>query len=538
MRIVIVGAGPVGLILARLMVDADPTAEVTVVEKRAEYTREQVVNADYDTYSIIYPAQVTAKILESGGCYIHSPGAFGEFHCHKSPDQEDFVDNLYLSNSLRRFEDALRKTLPSTVKVRRTTACDLTSHSGSVVIDDGETIPYDVIVGCDGVHSQVRSELFDDPGQTVLDADGRHAMIYRFDLRGARPPTHGQGLPPKPGFGMFQNRFRGFWLDTGILVVAMFLDRDESCSGSRRHCSHLDPLFEYVNVVFDISADRLRKAMRHSPAPVHVPLSLTRARTFARRDPASGRLYFLCGDAAFNVHFFTGQGLNGGSECAVLLMACLRSREPVAVRLRQYNDALDKQANAAMNNSRSFFEEQDYARKHAETLRTSFLPDVRPNDPMFKAWKYSIETHDRSIARWWTPSPLRTALGMYLRRPGVLGTASESEFRDGGRRLFGPLFDRYIASQMHRIMNAVIFYEHRVPIPTNRRPRVDFDSLLPALGSINDHRLDDLVVLRYAPPPLAKAILKDLQQFVKNRQRKLSHRSEYGQKRPRKLESP
>jgi 2-polyprenyl-6-methoxyphenol hydroxylase-like FAD-dependent oxidoreductase len=171
MRVLIVGGGIAGLVLAAKL--QRQGREPVVIERATEY-------ADIGYGIGLYPL---------GSCVLHGLGAYDEYlarglelsryeladHTGKLLQELDLrvlTEDLGPMVMLSRTDlvDILRRTCGDLPIRMGTTveAVEQDAHAVYVTLSDGTQDDFDLVVGCDGIHSALRSRMFDKP--EVFDA--------------------------------------------------------------------------------------------------------------------------------------------------------------------------------------------------------------------------------------------------------------------------------------------------------------------------------------------------------------------------------
>lgn len=165
MRVLIVGGGVSGLTLAALLLQRGFTP--TVVEKVPEYGKVGYV-------IVIWPSG--SKILKGLGLYEDLLDKGCEFRSYKVSNYKGEIISTYSIDpvaekygpiiSIYRPEliDILRKGVDPCVIKMNTVVEKITQNDDSSLVQfsSGETEEYDLVVGCDGIRSRTREQVFGD----------------------------------------------------------------------------------------------------------------------------------------------------------------------------------------------------------------------------------------------------------------------------------------------------------------------------------------------------------------------------------------
>lgn len=264
-EILVVGGGPAGL--ATAIEAAMQGDEVTVLERRLEYTRRQS----------LFLTDTSLALLNRWG--VDLP----ELHiAHSRPDERmGFVEIHHLENQLAARAKALG------VKVEQAKFVD--SIDKEVIAErDGKKVrfSYDILIGADGAHSQVRKKL----GIGVLlegKASGISAVIPFEDA--SRPLDASPPIQTKWGFA------RRITTPTVSIVFLQSKNRltQQEILAALGECGWLE------------EARLLEEQQPHS-IDNNIKVLLQRASCFS--DPKRGAI--VVGDAAATASFFEGMGAN------------------------------------------------------------------------------------------------------------------------------------------------------------------------------------------------------------------------------------
>ncbi len=171
MRVLIVGGGIAGLVLAAKL--RRQRRDPLVIERAAEF-------ADIGYGIGLYPL---------GSCVLHGLGAYDEYLARglelSRYELADHAGNLLQQLDLRELTEDLGPMVmlsrPDLVDILRHTCGDLPirmgttveaieqdAHAAHVTLSDGTQSDFDLVVACDGIHSALRSRVFEEPA--IFDA--------------------------------------------------------------------------------------------------------------------------------------------------------------------------------------------------------------------------------------------------------------------------------------------------------------------------------------------------------------------------------
>ena len=268
--VVVVGGGPVGLSAALEAVDHG--AQVTIIEKRAEYTRRQSV----------FLFDESIQLLER--LHVHLPS---EFVSGNEGEELTAVVPIHVLEELleaQACKRGVRLLKAEFEKIEVGKRLRVRSGTGSL------SIGYDLLIAADGAHSGVREEL-----GIPLEHFGVGEGAFAWLQLGA---GEGEFLVTEP-----------------IVTESGFIRRIQSPGGtiifSQGAVQGVDKL---IKAVVQQGWKAEAKLIRDGTGAIagEVPLSLQQANRFSD----SERSVILLGDAAATGSFFLGLGLNTGLETA------------------------------------------------------------------------------------------------------------------------------------------------------------------------------------------------------------------------------
>ena len=152
-QVCIIGAGPAGLVFAHLFLQQNPTVQIHVLEKSP---REGTPDANAFGFGV-------------GGrherCLEHIPGLWKRVHAVSAPTPTGKLRLVGRSTLCNELMTQLEEDYGSRCIISFGGACSNIDLDRQVVtVDNGEEIPYDLLVGADGVNSYVRQELIKEGG--------------------------------------------------------------------------------------------------------------------------------------------------------------------------------------------------------------------------------------------------------------------------------------------------------------------------------------------------------------------------------------
>lgn len=348
-RIVIIGAGPVGMVFAYQLASRTHTPiSITILEKRPEYTRQQYLAVGEDIAELL-PPETQEKLFgsEGIGCRINTPAAWTRAQCYVPPSLP--IESVGLNPALRATPfsiqiSKLEEVLAADIETNYATVIkpvDVQFEGDAVRTVQGGYYPFDILVGADGSRSKVREDILKCQTRTIYKRF-RYVLIIMFT---AEPGTYDASIVTTPRKDLYkQGRvaqpYRRIFRsqDGSQLYIGLSIPREtaervqqgsdapqyvkqqlhEICQSVYTHCFDKDIPDQYDTVLLKIqpqlSANAAGQLCVHGKTSTDKPV-------------------FIIGDAVKTVDIFTGSGVNngiaGGTSLAKDIAQMLDNQKPL-----------------------------------------------------------------------------------------------------------------------------------------------------------------------------------------------------------------
>lgn len=338
MRVVIVGAGPVGLVTA-IKIKEKGSDTVTVLEKRPEYTRKQIVMF-LDSVSVkALPEKVRKTLWGTKGFYVVPPGESTDITCYLEKGKRRHV-SIIISELEAALENYAQDIGILVMRPDKGMLDVELKEPGSIrVIKDGNPVDleYDRLIGADGSNSWVRRVVMGVNTERYI-LGTWYGAAFELELTGDRAPI--------PSAQVSQNRVRMFVSQSEAAYMGLLLRPEEYQLLQGRTMNSFDDVPETVRALvlgyikfygYKAKDARLNRVSVFTIEP-----------KFARRviEYQDERLVALVGEAAFTSNFFSGSGLVSLFKQAIDLVGRWGKEDIVEGYQKSTNERIDKlQAN-------------------------------------------------------------------------------------------------------------------------------------------------------------------------------------------------
>lgn len=334
-NIVIIGAGPVGLIGAIMLYKKSiGISNITILEKRSTYNRQQVVVLDKHTLEQL-PFVIKSNLLQSftnkdsinlldTSCYVWPPNKDFYGFCDKTVDskrstttktkinENEYIDTtekpILLAVKISKLEKELDKWIRKNTNIKIIKPIESMKLYANYIIADGVKHPYNILIGADGIHSIVRSKFFGNSEK--LERVESYGLAIIFQTKNNNRVYRLSNSPNKKTKER-QNRVRFFRQTDYSIYLALQLSPKEASqfTDTRKIPESLKPVIKDYLKIYNVNI----KCKDINDCIVELALFPIDVYYAQKVVDDKGRR-FLVGDAAMNTHFFTGSGLNTGVE--------------------------------------------------------------------------------------------------------------------------------------------------------------------------------------------------------------------------------
>lgn len=304
MKIVIIGAGPVGLLQAITLKQLG-FKNITILEKRKEYIRQQIIGVNPNLYYTLIPSKIRNK-LEKKICYRTRIAADGLGICNTN--KYNIINNFFIQHltptmKIMDLEKELKNNIKSHIKYIKSLNIDINKK-------EANGIKYDVLIGADGAHSQVRDEVFKEKPIQLF--KGYYTATFSFccDIMNEKIDINND-ITKLSSFSLVQPRIRVFRSREGYYTIAIALQKEEYNNYKKGKLPY--DYLKYLFKVFRFKGDPKKTMISHNV----FPLDINEAKTIYKE--INKAKYYLVGDASYSTHYFSGTGLNFGFESAFMI---------------------------------------------------------------------------------------------------------------------------------------------------------------------------------------------------------------------------
>lgn len=276
MKILVIGGGPVGLYCSLRFKMKYPSSDITIVEKRSKYTRDQILLVKRPFFSKL-PKNVRGELwgVQKKRCYIDAPPLTKNARClYRSKDLNMSIRTADLEISMR---NEANKMGIEFIEM------EITEDSFKELYREYKP---KFVFGCDGANSVVAKVL--NTEKKVEPTFYGMGVTFRTDT----PIQKTKSLLSSP-----QHRYRGFSSQTKDGYVGINISKKEFEDTKNVENLAKNALKFYG---FDDTKDIKTWKFEINPGVVD--------------KVCKGKIY-LIGDSALTTHYFTASGVNMGFEC-------------------------------------------------------------------------------------------------------------------------------------------------------------------------------------------------------------------------------
>lgn len=331
-KIIILGGGPVGLSTAYQLWLMN-FKNITVIEKRKEYTRKQIITLNVQTWGFNFPKEVIDKLLKKEACYNYSASTQAEPNCIVSYSTKEFKHFSYpIIVKINSLEKEMLKYMKNKIKI---IINDNIILDNKLITVNKLKIPYDILIGADGSKSTVRKKWFKTisvkipnisqivyaiiyykPPKSITSKFMTHNYISKFETVSLNFPNE-------------QLRSRISVLKDSSIMLSLMIFEKTTISSLKKL---IDNTFTLYNMDHKIQKYQTGEIIKF-------PLNFYKSNKYIQKN-AAGNTVALVGDAAFNTHFFSGYGLNIGVILSTLLILSPEKYNELGSDMQKYSQYL------------------------------------------------------------------------------------------------------------------------------------------------------------------------------------------------------
>ncbi len=323
--VIIIGAGPIGLMTGIMLKKKIPSLKIHIVEMRAKFIRKQILIVDDNFYNIIpLPAKRMIWGQNKKGCFIFEPRKDRFMRCYRSKAKV----LSYASVSIDILQTALYNYAKKTgITIHRPSRNKMeyirfNPQKNMVYFKkpsekNSTTIKYKYLIGADGKNSEVREKVLRTPyvnQRKNYDAQTGVFLLKIKNIRTYKKPSkiHHARIP--------QDRVRFFVTQQNDGYIGIGLSNKEFDTIVNKNIRSKSDLPLRLRRVID----QYLTLYGYDPKDVIITggsvfeIDLYKAKNVAKK--IGNGYHFIVGDAAFNIHFFSGSGLNLGISTAQSLV--------------------------------------------------------------------------------------------------------------------------------------------------------------------------------------------------------------------------
>lgn len=312
-EVIIIGAGPVGLMTAIQIKLLDPEKQILMLEKYPDYQRKHSLLLDKNAFSNAHPHPELQQIIKE-------------------------LPTKVRTNELENKLLAFAKKIGIEIHYQALTDC-------KTLIDNYKNTP--IVIGADGSHSIIRKQIFHDEYQFYYDM--QYLAEIKYDVKGKAHPLN---TLEKIAATHFEHHFPTEFIGeptNDITPVAIRFLINEDTYEKMKEATFKNPytltqqdkidkaLFESINAWLIAREDmRNEEKINGSERITTTHLPCYASKSFTKEQ--AGKTWFLVGDAAIGMPYF--RGMRNGIKASIKLAHAIHANDHHLYMAPNYYDSL------------------------------------------------------------------------------------------------------------------------------------------------------------------------------------------------------